>query len=108
MGKFDLQVNDIKNRMQNAQRVLVILPAQVNVDKLASGLALYLSLKAAGKNVSINKVAELIGGPIDYIPSRFEPRDTLADNAAAKKLLEWEPMINIEEGIDELKKIWGL
>lgn len=53
MPKFDLQINDIKNRLQNATRVLVTLPTQVNVDKLASGLALYLSLKAAGKNVSI-------------------------------------------------------
>lgn len=51
--KFDSQITDIKNRLQNASRVLVILPAQVNVDKLASGLSLYLSLKAAGKNVSI-------------------------------------------------------
>lgn len=53
MSKFDLQINNIKNRVQNASRVLVVMPAQVNVDKLASGLALYLSLKASGKNVSI-------------------------------------------------------
>ena len=57
----------------------------------------------AGKNQSINKIAELIGGPIQYILARFEPRNTLADNSLAYKLLGWKPKISIEEGIRELK-----
>jgi len=57
----------------------------------------------SGRNISINKIAELIGGPVRYIPRRLEPRDALADNQLAKKLLGWEPKISIEEGIEELK-----
>lgn len=62
----------------------------------------------AGKNQSINKIAKLIGGPIKYIPARFEPHDTLADNSLAKKLLGWEPSVSIEEGIAELKTLFGI
>jgi UDP-glucose 4-epimerase len=59
----------------------------------------------AGNNVSINTVAELIGGPVEYAPARLEPHDTLADNSLAKKLLGWEPQVSLEEGIAELKKL---
>lgn len=59
----------------------------------------------AGKNYSINEVAKLIGGPISYVESRIEPKDTLADNKLAKKLLGWKPKVNLKEGIEELKKL---
>ncbi len=62
----------------------------------------------AGKNVSMNYIAKLLGGKISYIPARLEPRDTKADNTLAKKLLGWEPKISIEEGLKELKKINGI
>ncbi|MDO8510229.1 MAG: NAD-dependent epimerase/dehydratase family protein [bacterium] len=57
----------------------------------------------AGRNQSIKLIAELIGGSVEYIPSRFEPRDTLADNSLARSLLGWQPKVSIEEGIAELK-----
>ena len=57
----------------------------------------------AGKNQSILRIAELIGGPIKYIPACLEPRDTLADNGLARKLLGWKPEISIEKGIEGLK-----
>jgi len=53
----------------------------------------------AGINQSVNRVAELIGGHVEYIPARFEPHDTLADNKLAKKLLGWEPQVAFEEGM---------
>ena len=59
----------------------------------------------AGRNQSINKIAELIGGPIRYIPARLEPKNTLADNRLAFKLLGWRPTVSIEIGIDELKSL---
>ena len=59
----------------------------------------------AGRNQSINLIAKLIGGPVNYIPARLEPHDTLADNSLAKKLLNWSPRITIEDGIKELKKL---
>jgi len=57
-----------------------------------------------GSNQSINRIAELIGGQIVHIDARLEPKDTLADNTSAKKLLGWVPKVEIEKGIMELKK----
>ncbi len=52
---------------------------------------------------SINKIADLIGGKVEYIAPRVEPRVTKADINKAKDLLNWEPKINIEQGLKELK-----
>lgn len=62
----------------------------------------------AGKNQSIKQIAELIGGDIEHVPARLEPKDTLADNSRARELLGWEPKESIEEGIAELKRMAGL
>ncbi len=62
----------------------------------------------AGNNISVHKIAELIGGPIEYIAPRLEPHDTLGDNSLAKELLGWSPHVNLEEGIAELKKLADL
>lgn len=61
-----------------------------------------------GSNSSINRIAELIGGRVEYIAPRLEPHDSLADNSLAKKLLGWEPTVSLEEGVAELKKLSGL
>lgn len=61
----------------------------------------------AGNNVSVKRVAELIGGSVEHIAPRLEPRHTRADISRAKVLLNWEPSISLEEGIIELKKIHG-
>lgn len=55
-----------------------------------------------GENCSVNKIAKIIGGPVKHIPARFEPKNTLADNRLAKKLLGWIPKVSIEDGIKEL------
>jgi UDP-glucose 4-epimerase len=57
----------------------------------------------AGKNFSVNQVAKLIGGPTEHVSARLEPKDTLADNTRAKKMLGWEPKITLEDGIAELQ-----
>lgn len=56
-----------------------------------------------GKNISINEIANIIGGSIEYIESRIEPRNALADRALAKKLIDWEPEIDIKTGINLVK-----
>lgn len=61
-----------------------------------------------GNNISVNRVAELIGGPVEYIPARLEPHDTLADIMLAKGFLNWEPQIKFEDGITELKRLSNL
>lgn len=61
-----------------------------------------------GKRYSINHVAKLIGGEIEYIAPRIEPHDTEADISKAKELLGWQPSVSLEDGIKELKEISNL
>lgn len=62
----------------------------------------------AGRNVTIQFLAELINGGkegIVYGPPRVESHDSKADNRKAKELLGWEPTVLLEEGIVELKRL---
>ena len=52
---------------------------------------------------SINRLVELLRGEITYIPKRpGEPDCTWADITKATKLLNWEPKVGLEEGVDIL------
>jgi len=62
----------------------------------------------SGKSNDINELAALIGGPVEYIDSRLEPKHTCADNMKAKDLLGWKPLVVLEDGIKDLKKEWRL
>jgi nucleoside-diphosphate-sugar epimerase len=62
----------------------------------------------AGRNVTIKYLAELIGGDITYAAPRIEAHDSKADNRKAKELLGWEPQIQLEDGIAELKQQFGI
>jgi nucleoside-diphosphate-sugar epimerase len=54
----------------------------------------------AGAEVSIKRVAELIGGPMVHVPPRgFDERFKRAGIDRARQLLGWEPRVQIEEGI---------
>jgi UDP-glucuronate 4-epimerase len=61
-----------------------------------------------GRNVTMNEIARLIGGPVEYIAPRIEPKHTLADSSYINLVLGWSPVIKIEEGIAQLKKQFGL
>jgi len=71
-------------------------------EKVGKGEAINIG---SGNNCSINKIAELIGGEVEYIPARLEPKHTLANIGKAKELLGWEPEVMIEDGIRELLEI---
>ncbi len=62
----------------------------------------------SGKNYSILEVADVIGGknyPRVFISPRLgEVKETLADRLRAKILLNWEPKISLENGLETLKK----
>ena len=60
----------------------------------------------AGRNISIKKVAELVGGDIEHVPARVEPKHTCADTTYIRSVLGWEPHVRLEDGIDELKRIY--
>ncbi len=70
-------------------------------DKVGKGEVINIG---AGKNYTVNKIAELIGGETKYIaPRPGDVRDTLADITLAKELLDWEPKVTLEQGINRLK-----
>jgi nucleoside-diphosphate-sugar epimerase len=60
------------------------------------------------KNYSVLEIAKIIGGKTVFIKPRLEPKHTLADISKAKKLLGWKPEITLEQGIRELKEIYGV
>ncbi|MBU1291948.1 NAD-dependent epimerase/dehydratase family protein [Patescibacteria group bacterium] len=74
----------------------------MNSKKVGQGEAINIG---SGKNYSINQIAKMISDKIKYISPRIEPHDSLADNSLAKKLLNWQPKMKLEQGIRELLKI---
>ena len=68
--------------------------------KLKSGTILNLG---GGKEVSVNKIANLISNKKVYIPKRpGEPDRSLANINLAKKLLNWKPKVSLEKGVKNL------
>lgn len=71
-------------------------------DKVGKGEVVNIG---GGERFSINYIAELIGGNVEYIAPRIEPHDTESDISKAKELLNWAPSVSLEEGIKEIKQI---
>lgn len=61
-----------------------------------------------GDNRSINQLASMMGGDVEYIDPRLEPRETLADNSKARELLNWSPTVNLEDWVPKYKKDLGI
>ena len=58
---------------------------------------------------SVNELVKLIGGDfVNVDPRPGDPRQTKADITLAKKLLDWQPTVTLEQGVAELKKEWGI
>jgi UDP-glucose 4-epimerase len=74
-------------------------------DKVGQGEVINIG---RGQNYSVNELARMIGGPTVFIGPRIEPRETLADNSRAKKLLGWEPTVNLPDWLEEYKREMGL
>ena len=59
----------------------------------------------SGKSVSVNRIIKLLGGKKIFIAKRpGEPNNTFADIKKIKKSFNWLPKVNIEQGIEILKK----
>ena len=62
-----------------------------------------------GDALSVNRIAELIGGPrVNVAPRPGEPRDTLADLARSRAILGWSPEVATEDGVREMMRLNGL
>ena len=57
----------------------------------------------SGGTYSVNRLVELLGGDITYIPKRpGEPDCTFADMSKISRLLGWTPQVSLEEGVQAL------
>lgn len=74
------------------------------VDAVVSGAESALSGEilnvGSGNTYSINRLVELLGGEVTYIPKRpGEPDCTFADTSKIKKQLNWQAKVSFEEGV---------
>jgi UDP-glucose 4-epimerase len=54
----------------------------------------------SGSTYSVNRLVELLGGPVTYIPKRpGEPDCTFADVRRIRELLDWSARVPFEEGV---------
>ena len=74
--------------------------------QVADGRALNVG---QGRNVSVNRLAEIIGGTTVHLGPRVgDARHTLADYSQAERIFGWRPQVRTEEGLAELMTRWHL
>ena len=57
----------------------------------------------SGETDSVNRLVELLGGEVTYIPKRpGEPDCTYADITKIRRELKWQPKVNIKHGVDNV------
>ncbi len=57
----------------------------------------------SGETVSVNRLVELLGGEVTYIPKRpGEPDCTFADITKIRRELKWKPKVDIKQGVDNV------
>ena len=61
-----------------------------------------------GDNRSVNQIATMMGGSRMHIEPVIEPKETLANNSKAKRVLGWETTTKIEDWIKTYKEKMGL
>jgi UDP-glucose 4-epimerase len=82
---------------------------RANLEAMKSTIADGRALNVGrGSALSVNEIAELIGGPKVYGERRpGDPRATLADLTETRKVLGWEPLMNTAEAVRELARASG-
>lgn len=57
----------------------------------------------SGNHYSVNRLVELLGGAVEYIPKRpGEPDCTFAKVDKITKLLDWRPQVSFEDGVAKM------
>ena len=116
MGKFILQRSQGKpltiwgdgthtRDYTNAKDIVRANLLAMESDKVGHGEVINIG---GMRNISVNEIAAMIGGPVVHEPERLEPAHTLADTTRAKELLGWQPSVRLEDGIAEMKTSMGL
>ncbi|MDP3771365.1 MAG: NAD-dependent epimerase/dehydratase family protein, partial [bacterium] len=57
---------------------------------------------------SVHAIARLIGGPVQLVAARVEPRRMRLDNRRAQELLGWEPRVPFHDGVAALLDAHGI
>jgi UDP-glucose 4-epimerase len=99
IGKFIQQAREGKNLTiygkGDQKRDFTYLGDVVNANILASNYTGQFSGEAFnignGDNRTVQQIADVFNLPCDYLPARLEPKETLACNEKAKKVLGWKP-----------------
>lgn len=55
----------------------------------------------SGENISVNQIANVIGGKAVNVGFRLEPKISLADVNAANVYLDWEPSVKLEDWLKD-------
>lgn len=79
--------------------VATALVAAMERPTVGRGEALNVS---ANEERSVNAIARLVGGPVERVAVRIEPRRMRLDNQRARELLGWTPRVAFPEGIRAL------
>ncbi|HSX38028.1 MAG TPA: SDR family oxidoreductase [Chlamydiales bacterium] len=62
----------------------------------------FMNVGSSG-HYSVNRLVELLGGPVTYIPKRpGEPECTFADVAKIRRNLNWKPKVSFEVGVAKI------
>ena len=76
--------------------------ANVMAIELLSAPKNYCLNVCTGESYTIKKIAELVGGAIDFIPARNEIKQSRGDNTRIQEVLHWNATVTLEDGIKEL------
>ena len=99
----DMPFTIIGNGTQTRDFTYVTDVASAVLVALESNISGEIYNVGSGKTVSVNRIADLLGGEKTFIPKRpGEPDSTFADIEKIHKDMKWVPSISIEEGVAEL------
>jgi UDP-glucose 4-epimerase len=85
---------------QTRDFVFVTDVARANLMAAQSGCVGEVFNVGTGAPQSVNRLVELLGGPVVHVPKRpGEPDSTHADISKIRRVLGWEPQVGFEEGV---------
>ena len=98
-----LTINGDGNQRRDFTYVGDVVKANIlasNSKKVGKGEVINIG---SGTNISINEVAKMIGDKFEFKEALKEPIANLASIEKAKKLLDWEPQVDLNSWIKKYK-----
>ena len=104
MAKYDNQLTELKSLLPNAKNVLIAVSANADIDRFASGLALFLAFEQSGRQVQIVsddtiRVAQAHLFGIDHI------KNTLPSGAGGNLTIVLEGVVAPDGTVPSLEKL---